>query len=237
MNSKSTIGLLIPTTNWVMKEECLKLTPKTVSIIVARLGNKRFSLEDLTKMNDYIEKASYELKDKGVDVIAYGCTTGSFMNGIKYENEITKRINKISGVPGITASGSVVKALSKLGIKKISVASPYPDNVNILAKKFFEEAGFEVKNIQGLKFKEPRMVADVKPKVSYELAKSVDTFNSEGIFISCTNFRTIEILEKLEKELKKPVISSNQAIIWNALRTIKNTEKIKGYGCLLEQIN
>jgi maleate isomerase len=63
----------------------------------------------------------------------------------------------------------------------------------------------------------------------------VDGKENEAIFISCTNFRTIEIIQELEEATGKPVISSNQATLWYALRKLGLKDSIKGYGQLLEQ--
>jgi len=78
-------------------------------------------------------------------------------------------------------------------------------------------------------------IAEVSKETLYHLAKEVDHPESEAVFISCTNLHTIEIIEKLENDLQKPVITSNQATMWNMLRMAGVNDKIEGYGQLLSK--
>ena len=125
--------------------------------------------------------------------------------------------------------------------------APYPEEINEKEKLFLEESGFVVTSIKGLGHSERKQVYPLtaspvstiglqEPYVAYKLALDVDTTDSDCIFISCTNFRTIEIIKKLEKELGKPVISSNQATLAMALKELRISEAIDGYGTLFEYL-
>jgi len=109
--------------------------------------------------------------------------------------------------------------------------------VNAKAKEFLETS------VQGLKVLKmrgpgqnlaPLSIGDLPPSSAYELAREANVQEADGIFISCTNFRAMEIIARLEDGLMKPVVTSNQASLWAALRAIKVGDRIKGFGRLLE---
>ena len=91
--------------------------------------------------------------------------------------------------------------------------------------------GLEILEIKG--FGTVTVRSEIMPENTYRLAREIDTPKAEGIFISCTNLRTIEIIETLEQDVKKPVISSNQATFWKLMRLAGVGSPIKGYGRLL----
>jgi len=98
-----------------------------------------------------------------------------------------------------------------------------------------EGHGFQVVSMKGLGIKNNREIAALDPEIVYRFAKSVDVAGADGIFISCTNLKTVEVIEKLEKHVRKPVVTSNQATFWAALRKIHYPNPIDGYGALLSR--
>lgn len=244
------IGLLIPSVNTTMEPEFYKMIPEGVTIHTSRmLLRDNLSFNSLIEMEGEVERATKELATAGVDIVIFGCTSGSFIKGYKYNIEISDKINKLLGKEktSITTSTAVIEALKLLKSKKIAVATPYPEEINQKEKLFLEEEGFVVTNIKGLGFSERKQVYPLtispvsliglqEPYVAYKLAIDANTDDSDCIFISCTNLRTIEIIEKLEKDLGKPVISSNQATLAMALKKVGIRERIEGYGILFENL-
>lgn len=107
--------------------------------------------------------------------------------------------------------------------------------MNEREKEFLEANGIEVLRIKGLGIVKNTEIGRQEPWVAYKLALEVYTPEADGLFISCTNFRTIEIIDKLEVELGVPVVTSNQATMWYALKTMKVKEKYDMYGTLLKE--
>jgi maleate cis-trans isomerase len=105
-------------------------------------------------------------------------------------------------------------------LRRLAVVTPYPEWLLEPLKKFVADFGFEVVNIVGLGL-EPIEINRLGPEASYDFAKKADVKDAEGIIIVATNFRTLEVLKRLESELKKPVMSSNQALMWIARRMLK----------------
>ena len=212
------IGLILPSNNTVMEQEFSRAVPEGVSIHTARLGLvKDTSFETLIKMSDHAERAAEELLSCDVDIIIYGCTSGSFLEGPKFEEDLTQRIHEVSNTHCFTTSKAVVEALSALKGKKLAMATPYRDETNSREKQFLEDYGFEVINMQGLGILKPTDIGRLPPDKAYGMAKEVNSKEADTIFISCTDFRTFEIIRPLERDLRKPVTSSNQASLWMAL--------------------
>ena len=143
-------------------------------------------------------------------------------------------VESSGGIPSITTSGSVVAALKAFDVKKIAVATPYIEEVNERGKNYLEENGFEVTNMIGLNLLYDRQIDSQPYETVYKLAKDVDTEDAEAVVILCTGLRSIGVLEHLEKDLGKPVISAIQATFWHALRSSGVKDSVKGYGSLLE---
>ncbi len=120
-----------------------------------------------------------------------------------------------------------------MGIKKVSVATPYLEEVAKAAAKFIQDSGIEVLDLNWLG--KATGIEDVSQESVYHMVRQVDKPESEAVFISCINLHTIELIDKLEADLGKPIISSNQATMWNLLRMAGIQDKLQKYGQLFRQ--
>jgi len=123
--------------------------------------------------------------------------------------------------------------LRALDATKIAVATPYLDEINRLEAIYLEENGFDVVEIKGLNLEKDSDMVRVTPDFLMEFAASVDCPEADALFISCGALRSIEIIDRLEEKLNKPVICSNQAMAWHCLRQSEIKDHISGYGTLL----
>jgi maleate isomerase len=210
------------------------MKPEGVSIHAHRIKSLEVTPESLKNMKLSIERIAEELVSSLVNVLLYACTSGSFIGGKEWEQDIIKKMEKSSGIPAITTSGAVIKALRTLKVKKIVMATPYTDLINSKEKAFLESCGLRVLNMNGLQKVINTEIGALQPQEAYNLAKQVFIPEAEAVFISCTDFRTIEIIEKLETELHIPVISSNQASFWQALRCCGINDQLKKMGTLFK---
>ncbi len=224
------LGLLVPSSNVTMEYEMPLMAPQGVSLHFARIPQTEDNEEQLSAMIDYVPEKAELLSHARVDVIAFGCTSGSFIKGMGYDKQIITAIQDSTGIRATTTSTAVVEALKIMGIKKLSVVAPYINAVMDKLKKFLEKNGFEIK------FEVLNMLSgegDLSLDATYDLVRKIDNHNSEGIFISGTDFKTIEILEILENDFGKKVITSNQATMWKLLRMTGMKTSICGFGSLL----
>lgn len=234
---RARIGVIVPSVNAVLEPDFYDMAPQGVSVHASRLMRGKVlkpTLEDEFKMNLEIERAAAELATTEAGVILYGCTGGSLLEGVGYDKEIIDRIEKQTNIRATTTSTAMIRALKELDIKKLAVATPYPSWLNDKEREFLEGNGFEVVNIEGLGLTNSTEHHTCTPAETYRFVKQVDSRQADGIFISCTNFPVIEIIEPLEHDLGKPVVTSNQASMWEALRMVRVREPIRGYGILLE---
>ena len=235
MEVERKIGILLPSSNMVIEPEFYRTIPSGVTVHSTRLFLTEVKYDAWMTMNQEIEKASGYLSTAEVDVILFACTGASFAKP-GYDREIADRIHKTTGVKATTTSTSVLEALREFNARRISLATPYPKEVNRIAKMFFKSHGIEVITEKGLGIVSSAEIGKLSPAAAHQLAMEVDSPEAEAILLSCTNLRTFDVLEKLEQTIGKPVISSNQASLWNSLRILGTGLPIRGYGALLEKI-
>lgn len=227
------LGLLIPSSNITLEYEMPMMAPRGVSIHFERIPQTEDTEEQLSAMIDYVPEKAKLLSHARVDVIGFGCTSGSFIKGMGYDYKIIDIIQNNTKIKATTTSTAVIEALKITGLKKLSVGAPYLDSIIDKLKEFLEINGFEVVNIEGLNM--PFGEGDLSLDATYNLVRKIDHPDSEGIFISCTDFKTVELLEILEKDFGKKVISSNQATMWKLLRLSGMKITIPGFGSLLSE--
>lgn len=229
------LGLIVPSSNTTMESEFYEMLPKGFSVHTGRLGLREVTVEELARMEEKIEEEARKLADAYVDVIGYGCTSGSLFRGLGHDKMIEERIERASGKPAVATAGAVVRALKALNIKRVAVATPYTDEINSLEDKFLSANGFQVVDLKGLQITDNIKIGKLGAQVAYNLVMELECDKADGIFISCTNFPTIESIKKLEDVLRKPVISSNTATLWAMLKKCGASTEIQGFGRLLER--
>ncbi len=145
-------------------------------------------MEDLETMNKEVETCARHLGSAQVEVMAYACTAGSFLEGRSFDEKIKRRISKASGgVPAIPTSSAIVEALQSLGLRKLSVATPYTSEVNQRLQTFLEENGFRVLNLAGKQHVDSREIGDDLPEEILDFARQNVSCEADGMLLSCTN--------------------------------------------------
>ncbi len=215
------LGVIIPSSNTTVEKEFSKaLHGSEVSLHFARIPLRDVTVKALEDMEKETVAAAKLLNDADVDLIAFACTSGSLVKGLGYDGLIAKKIVEAAGCPAVTTSSAVVEALKMLKAHKISLATPYIEEVTDREIGFLQKSGFEIVNHQSLGIKENLKIGKLTPNEAAALAMKADSSLAEAIFISCTNFRTFEALLVLEGQLAKPVISSNSATLWATLKAL-----------------
>ncbi len=229
---KTRIGLLLASLNTVSEPEFYAMIPEGISVHFSRLLLKLpLSSEGLREMAEDTDKAARTLASAGVKIISFACTSGSLVNGFGGDQELIRRIEKLTGIQATTTSTAVIAAFKDLGVQKIAVGTPYNEEVNQAEKRFFEAHGIEVINMKGLDIHGSEL-ADISPEVTYNLACEVNTPEADAVFLSCMGLKSITVIERLEENLNKYVFSSNTATLWDVLKRLGIQDQIKGYGKL-----
>ena len=172
----------------------------------------------------------------------YGCTSGSFVRGLAGERSLIEAMQSagreasaaaafavdtafgeaasdaqtLQDPTAVTTSGALVEAVQALGATKVAAATPYDDEVGALFDQFFAEAGVELVHTANLGLR--GRIWTVPWQTTYDLVRRADTPEADVVLVSCTNLPTYQVLDRLEQDLGKPVISANQATVWAALR-------------------
>ncbi|MBN36035.1 MAG: hypothetical protein CMM46_14925 [Rhodospirillaceae bacterium] len=193
------------------------------------------TIENLKKLGPQVSAAT-ELLIPGqrLDVIAYSCTSGTVALGY---DEIARQVRS-GGRPDIevvTPINSALKAMEQLGVRKISLLTPYVDSVNQAMRAFIEKHGVKVLNMGSFCLDDDKEMAELTPDAIHRAAIEVCADEADALFISCTAIRAVEIIERTEQVLGKPVLSAIQTLFWQAIRATGYTAPIEGYGTLMRQ--
>jgi maleate isomerase len=230
------LGLIVPSLNVTIEPEFNAVVPNDITILATRLMLEQGDLKSLERMAKLTEQACDLLSSAVVDVVAYACTTGSLVKGLEWESRLIERMQSRTRARVITTAGAVIDALKIMGLKKVAVGTPYTEELNEVEQKFLQSNGIKVVKMKGLGCVKGEDLHKYSPEKTKGLAFDVDSKEAEGIFLSCTDLKTVTVIEEIEKELRKPVISSNMATLWKALTVMKyKREKIPYCGSLLRQ--
>ena len=185
--------------------------------------------ETLKKMADDIPNVTKDiLPDQKLDCVAYGCTSGTIAAG--YE-AIFKKVNLAKPDTKVTTPiTSAINALKALKINKLSIFTPYTDEINQSVINYFKKEGIEISELSYFDIASDLDIGKVDPDHLFNILIKKDLSNSDALFISCTALPALTIIKDLEKKMGKIVLSSNQTLIWDTLKQIDFKNKVAGYG-------
>jgi maleate cis-trans isomerase len=217
---RARIGRINPSPETVGDEEWRRLMPEGVIVISTRMYIESVDASGLTEMVKHVERASRELATARPNVILMAGTAGAFNGGAQFDVELSRRIERASGVTGTTTMTAVLAALQSMNIRRLSIATSYIESVDKALAAVLNASGVEVGSIKGMGLLKSIDMGDVEPEQTYRFARNAfeATPDVDGFLISCGNLRTLETIAKLEADFGKPVITSNQAGLWHALR-------------------
>ncbi|MGX5182805.1 maleate cis-trans isomerase family protein [Streptomyces avermitilis] len=218
---------------WVPDDVSLHLTrtpfvPVEVSLDLARLVSEHETLGDAVRA----------LNAVAPEVVAYACTSGSFVGGIAGERAMCEAMTRAGAVPSLTTSGALLAALAELRARRIALVTPYTVSVTQSLEDYLVGGGVRVtgRAFMGLTrhiWKVPyRDVVDMARQAVGGRLPAGGT--ADALFISCTNLPTYDVIPQLEAELRIPVISANQVTMWAALRHL-GTRAVGPYQALLDE--
>jgi len=228
------IGLIALATDYNSETDLRRMLPTGTDLFTNRVLNANpLTLENLRAMTEDITRAAQGiLPGLGVDVMIYGCTSGTAAIG---EAEVAARIAAAQpGIPCTNPIAAARAALQAFGARKISILTPYTDEVNRALADRFREQGAEVLNIDGFGLDDDIEMTGLPLSAIIEAAVQVCAPEADALFISCTAIRAAGVVEALEAKLEKPVITSNQALVWHSLQLMNNAARVAGFGRLFE---
>ena len=185
--------------------------------------------DKLKKMADDIPKVTEDiLPGQELDCVAYGCTSGTIAAGY---SSIFEKVNSAKPNTKVTTPiTSTINALKALKINKISVFTPYTDEINQLVINYFKKENIEISELSYFDIASDLDIGKVDPEYLFDVLSKINLINSDVLFVSCTALPVLSIIENLEKKIDKIILSSNQTLIWDSLKQIDFKNKIVGYG-------
>lgn len=216
---RARLGLIVPSNNTTVEPEFVRMSPDGVDCFATRTmivetEDPELKARTILDMHARIDDAAREVASLQADAIGYVCTSGSFLDGDDSDRAVCARLTDATGVPTITTSTAVVVALRSLGVRTVALATPYITQVSRGLRAYLEGAGFSIAGHRDLELLSNLEKGRLAPEASEQLVRSMDLGDADAVFISCTNWRTIESVAALEADLGIPVISSNLATFW-----------------------
>ena len=235
---RARIGLLVPSNNAVIEPEFARMAPEGVAAYGARV---LCGVEPPERLDEKLREAGIQaarLADTKVNAIAYACLATSFFRLEGWSDTFCRNIEDATGIPCVTAESALVEALQAVGAKRLAIATPQPSSRNPHVELLFARAKFEVRSIRSLEIGDLTEVNRPGPEVAYRVGREADRAapEADAVCILATDFRTIEAIEPLERDLGKPVVTNNQAIFWACLRRAGLRTPVQGFGCLLRDV-
>ncbi|MBI4183854.1 MAG: aspartate/glutamate racemase family protein [Proteobacteria bacterium] len=235
------IGVVVPPANVTCEGEFPKFLPEGVALLFNRMSRpgSKMTAEATLAMMETLERAAADLAapQPGPEVIVCACTSGTFLAGPAEHGSWGRRIHERTGVAGITTATAVLEALTALRARRVFMISPYPEPVHRVEVGFLEFHGFKVVADDTFACPdEPTIRAVTSRQVAERLHGHRTVIRGcDAVFASCTALHTMDRIEEMERDLGVPVVSSNSATLWAALRQIGADTRNLGAGRLYER--
>ena len=232
-NPNPRIGLIALASDFMIEKDFINvIKDKNIDFFVNRIEcYNPLTRENLIKMSEKVTEVTKDiLPDEKIDCVVYACTSGTIAAGY---NSIEKKVKIAKPEAKVTTpSTAAIKALKKLKIQKLSIFTPYSKRLNDEVVEYFKKENFEVTSNSYFDIESDIDIGKVDQNYLYEVLSKIDLKDADALFVSCTALPVLPIIDKLEKKLNKPVLSSNQALIWDTLENIGKNNSVKGFGKL-----
>jgi len=216
---RARIGLIIPSVNSLSEPQFNHFAPPGLAVHVTRARVAGEWKRPLTVMADEITLSARLLADCGPDLIVFHCTDTSMTEGPAGEQTILDLIQDATGIAALATSRLVLEALQALAIKTVVLVTPYRSNDSII--RYLQVTGCQVVHDVALGLSAREFVT-VSPPQWAAIARDNDRPEADGIFLSCTNTTQIEAIDEIERTLGKPVVNSNQAVLWGCMNRLQD---------------
>ena len=214
------VGLIIPSSNRMVEQEMVPAFPAGVTAHVTRLrmtGANRLAFDQLLPR---IEDAARALTDARCDVVAFHCTANSMEGGKTGEEQILATLARAGAPRTTTTITAIQRAFGTHGALRIVLVTPYSATTTEHEAEFLREAGYHVLSAQGFALDGSDAYCATAPQFWHDRVIAAAHPDADAYLISCANISVFGVIDKLEAPLGRPIVTSNQAVIWDALRLI-----------------
>ncbi len=224
--------MLIPSSNVASEGQIQTILPKGVSLHVSRLELTVTNEDGVRAMTDRVEEGARLLSHANVDLIVFHCTAATTF-ALGADDDIIARMVNSTGIAATATSKALLAALNELGARRVALITPYIQEINAREAKFLAANGYDVACEVGLGITDTHDMFAVDPLEWFRVVIDNRDANADVYFLSCAAIRSAEVIEALERELDRPVITSNQVAAWHSLRATGISDPVSGFGRLL----
>jgi maleate isomerase len=233
------VGVIVPSLNTIIEDDLRRFLPDDVQYHIARARfhkeNGRVTHESLLRLADDAPSIAASLADAGMDAIAFNCTGASLAGGLGSSERIVEQIETVAGCAATTTILSIMRALRAMNVRRLVHCCPFTSEFSEEEADFLRASGFEIAATVGMGHTDAKVAALMTPDEIADFTLRIDRADADGILLSCANTRAMEAIERLEQRLGKPVISSNQAVMWDLLRLVSCGAPVTAGGSLFRR--
>ena len=229
------IGLISPNLTEDTLVDVYKMLPEGTRIEGRALKVGRFTDEEFQRAEQAFSDLVRQLARLPLDFLMVTGELFLSYKGPGSDRKILELVKQITPTPASTVLTAVVRGCQALGLKRVAMASPFPEDQDEGLVRFLAHDGIEVVAFRGLGCPNSDVIWELPPETGYDLATSLvrEHPDVDGVYLPCNKWRTVSVLDRIEKDTGKPVVTNTQAWVWEALRTMGMKISIPGYGRLL----
>ncbi len=221
------IGVLVPYTNTNLEPDMEMLRPPNTTVHFQRMGG--YDVDEIPGSEQMAGLGASDISHDlrmiaGVrpDIVLYGCTSATLTHGPAFDTDLARQIKAQSGAQSLTAAGSLIAGIKALGATRVGFSSPYVGEINTQAVEFLSQNGIETVRCADIGRELGNSgQGELTPDEVFNLACQADHPNAQAIVLSCTDMRAVEAIDRLEAHLGKPVVTSNQAMVFCMIQMLK----------------
>jgi maleate cis-trans isomerase len=232
------IGLISPNTTEETLVDVYKIFPPGVRIEGRTLQVGKYTDDEFRRAEVNFQGLVRDLAQRPLDFLMITGELFLSYKGPGSDRAILDLVKQITPVPASTVLTAVTRGCRALGLKRIVMASPFPEDQDERLVKFLAHDGIDVVAFRGLGCPNADVMWELPPETGYDLAMELlrEHPDVDGVYLPCNKWRTASVIERIEKDTSKLVVTNTQAWTWEAMRTMGMRDPVSGYGRLLSDL-
>lgn len=226
---RARIGIIIPSSNRIVEQELVPSFPPGIGVNIARLRMAGVPPSDLLPT---IARAAASLCDASCGVIVFNCTASSMEEGVEVNARILETIRKETGRIAVTTASAIAHAVEVLGVKDLALLTPYNEAVTTRQRSYLQEIGLRIVNCEFKNVSAAPNFFLLPQEYWLQELLHLATPQAQAYLLSCANLSCMSIIERAEERLGRPLLTSNQVILWDSLRQAGINDTLENIGRL-----
>lgn len=229
------IGLIIPSSNRMVEQEMVRALPEGATAHVARLRMTGAFERPIDELIPAVIEAAKTLDDARCDSIAFHCTANSTSEGSEGEERLLAALRSAVRGPVTTTATAIREALAALYVRRIALVTPYTRDVTEHEARFFTDSGYTVSAFAALDLGGSDAFCTAPPATWEAALLATQHADVNAYVLSCANIACFSVIERIERALRRPLVTSNQSVLWATLRAAE-APRPRGLGRLMDML-